>query len=276
MIAKTVSVADTSSSTATLGAGPWTSIIRGANFVIATADATAGTVLERTDHPDESMLLLVTAAARVSAAGETVDAGPESLLILPPGASRIEVLQDGLLVRIFSAAATDLTALASDAADHADGADECAPLTPWPDPPGGFRLRHYPLADHPNTTDSVLWVFRSTNLMINFLKRWTAPREVDKLSPHSHADFEQASLAVRGRFIHHIRYPWTANLADWRADEHLEVGSPSVTVIPANVVHTSRNIDADAWLIDIFAPPRMDFSLMPGVVKNAADYPMPR
>ena len=47
-------------------------------------------------------------------------------------------------------------------------------------------------------------------------------------------------------------------------------------VIPANVLHTSQNVSqGNSWLIDIFGPPRMDFSSKPGFVINAADYPMP-
>ena len=46
--------------------------------------------------------------------------------------------------------------------------------------------------------------------------------------------------------------------------------------IPPNVIHTSRNIGSDPGrLIDVFAPPRMDFSMREGVVANADEYPMP-
>jgi hypothetical protein len=73
-----------------------------------------------------------------------------------------------------------------------------------------------------------------------------------------------------------MRYPWTADMTSWRDDEHIEVGSPSLTVIPPKVIHTSRNTNADgAWLLDIFAPPRMDFSSKPGKVANENDYPLP-
>jgi mannose-6-phosphate isomerase-like protein (cupin superfamily) len=119
-------------------------------------------------------------------------------------------------------------------------------------------------------------IFRCTNLMINVLAKRATARDVTKLSPHSHADFEQASLAVEGEYVHHLRYPWTPDMTAWREDEHLEIGSPSVTVIPPNVVHTSRNVGGPGWLIDVFAPPRVDFSTKPGLVCNADEYPMPR
>ena len=107
-------------------------------------------------------------------------------------------------------------------------------------------------------------------------RRREAPRDTAKLSPHSHADFEQASLLLEGDYVHHLRWPWGPDMSQWRPDEAGEVGSPSVLIIPAKVVHTSRNVGPKrSWLIDVFGPPRMDFSSKPGMVCNEADYPMP-
>lgn len=255
-------------------------ITRAANFVVVVSAAKAGAVLERSGQPDEYMLLLPPGTeATIDAKGERIEAGGDSFTILPPGSSRVSVTAAGTLARVFSSHATDLAAAAGNAATYADGAPEVAPIVPWPDPVGGFRLRHYRLADYPSPDPSPLKmrVFRSTNLMINIFERWTKRRDETRLSPHSHDDFEQASLGLQGAFVHHLRYPWVPDKTTWRADEHESyVASPSVLVIPARVIHTSQDVgEGTTWLVDIFAPPRFDFSQKPGFVLNAADYPMP-
>ncbi|WP_170145832.1 hypothetical protein [Rhodoplanes elegans] len=255
------------------GSRSW--ITRGASFVIAVAEVTAGAVLARLDNPDEHMVIVAGTGATIEAGRDIVEAEAETLTIVPPGASVVTAKGDGHVVRIFSARAEDLMRLAVNAAVYADGAPEVAAPTPWPDPPGGFKLRNYaPYSyDRPDTN---MRLFRSTNLMVNFLTKRDAPRDVRKLSPHSHEDFEQASLVLEGEYAHHLRWPWTPDQTEWKDDEHVEIGSPSVTVIPAKVVHTSHNIGPGrCWLIDIFAPPRLDFSRKPGLVLNADDYPMP-
>ena len=257
-------------------------ITRAANFVTVLSQAPAGAVLPR-NNPDEYMVLLppgtqALAEANGEAGGEGVDSKGDSLFIVPPGESRVTVRKAGTVVRVFSNKAADLAAAAVNAATYADGAAEVAPILPWPDPVGGFRLRHYDLSKtaSPDPSPLKMRLFRSTNLMMNIFLPWTSRRDEKKLSPHSHEDFEQMSLALEGDFIHHLRYPWTPDKRSWHDDEHAFYHSPSVLVIPARVIHTSQDVGAGTtWLIDIFGPPRMDFSLKPGLVLNATDYPMP-
>lgn len=256
--------------------GESTWLTRSANVVVAISQVGAGTVLSRTEQPDEHMLLLPPGVrARVATPNEAIEAGPESLTIVPPGESHITLLDAGTVTRVFSVRATDLAALASNASTYADGAPTVAPLDDWPMPSDGYRLRHYRLAEY---SDPKIFgrLFRSRNLMINVFERVTEPRDPRKLSPHSHADFEQLSLALEGSFIHHLRTPWGPDSAVWKEDEHVEVHSPSTLVIPTQLIHTTQATGTGVkWLIDVFGPPRMDFSLQPGVVRNAGDYPMP-
>ena len=254
------------------GADTW--LTRGANCVVAVSRVKAGTRLERAANPDEYIVLLPDTGTLVQAGAQMIEAAGESVIIVPPGASSVTAMDGGYVVRVFSHRASDLLDRAGNAATYAQGAPGVAPLEPWPDPPSGFRLRHYRVADY-DKPDSNMRIFRSTNLMINVLKRRPEPRDVKKLSPHSHADFEQASLAIQGTYVHHMRWPWTPDMSTWREDQHVEMGSPSVLIVPPKVVHTSRNINGAAWLIDIFSPPRLDFSAKPGLVCNADEYPVP-
>ncbi len=250
-------------------------ITRGANFVVAVSQASAGSVFSRDNNADEYMVYLVDADGVIEAGKDTMAVKADSLTIVPPGASRVTLSGAGQLVRVFSVKADDLASAASNAASYAAGAPDVAPLQPWPDPVGGFKLRNYQLGDYVKA-DSNMRIFRSTNLMINIMTSRSSPRDIRKLSPHSHTDFEQGSLALAGDWVHHMRYPWSADMTTWKNDEHIEMGSPSLLVIPPKVIHTSRNVnDGGSALVDVFAPPRMDFSAKPGMVCNADDYPMP-
>ena len=258
------------------GARHW--ITRAANFVAVVSDVPAGARLLREAQADEHMLFLPSGTATIEAANEKIAAPTDSLTIIPPGASTITMQQAGMVVRVFSAKAADLAAAAVNAATYADGAPEITPIVPWPDPIGGFRLRNYKLADFvsPDPSPLKMRLFRSTNLMINIFEPWNNRRDTTRLSPHSHDDFEQMSLALKGSFVHHLRYPWGPDMTSWQQDEHESYDSPSVLVIPAGVIHTTQDAgEGVTWLVDIFGPPRMDFSARPGFVLNAADYPMP-
>jgi hypothetical protein len=249
---------------------------RGQNVVVAYTAAGSGAALTRADQPDEYMLLVLDTATRVevSTPYERVQVEGSSLVILPPGQSSVAVASDGRLVRVFSTRSADLANKCSNAASYATPHVDVAPLEPWPDPPGGFRIRSYSL-DVPSEPGRFGRIWRCTTLMVNWLEAGAGPRDVRRMSPHAHPDFEQCSLVVEGEYVHHLRWPWTTNLNDWREDDHELCGSPSVTVIPPTSIHTSQAVGAATnQLVDIFSGPRIDFSQTPGWVLNAAEYPM--
>ena len=50
-------------------------------------------------------------------------------------------MKGGTVVRLFSNRAEDIAALCANAAAYAAPQPNTAPLQPWPDPVGGFRIR---------------------------------------------------------------------------------------------------------------------------------------
>lgn len=250
---------------------------RGQNFLVAYSEVRAGARLARENQLDEYVLLLPDEGieAKVRANDETRVVSGYSITFVPPGDSVVELGAAGRAIRLFTTRSADLAALASNAAAYQRPDPNVPPFEPWPDPPGGFRVRSYSL-DVPEEPGRFGKIWRCTTFMVNVFPPQRGPRDPEKLSPHHHDDFQQGSLAIAGRYVHHLRWPWTTNRKEWRDDEHELCGSPSLCVIPARVIHTSAAVDPGInLLIDIFSPPRADFSAMPGWVLNADDYPMP-
>ena len=258
-----------------LGSKTW--VTRGQNCLISWTDAVAGESLRVDAQPDEYMVLLFDRSApiRVSARASSLELNEGALVIVPPGQSEVAALAGGPIIRVFSTVAESLNDSAANSHLYEQRNPRCAELAPWPDPVDGFALRVYRLADAPSSPDRFGRIFRSTNLMVNFLPEELAPRNPKTLSPHHHDDFEQLSLAVQGTFVHHIRYPWGPRSDFWRDDEHVTTSAPSLAVIPPPAEHTTQGIGSYQQLIDIFSPPRQDFSAQPGWVLNAEDYPAP-
>ena len=252
-------------------------LVRGQNMIVAYTLARPGAVLSRQGQGDEYVLLIESPEphAVVTAAGETLTIPGEHIAFIPPGESRVHLPDGGEVVRLFTSDAADLAALCSNAETYADPAPHIPPLVRWPTPPDGFRIRKYDL-NVPVEEGRFGRIWRCTTFMVNVFAP-AGPRDPDKLSPHHHDDFEQCSLAMAGSFVHHLRWPWSARLAEWRDDEHVTCPAPSVAVIPARAIHTSASIAPENnLLVDIFSPPRRDFSDMAGWVLNAADYPAPQ
>jgi hypothetical protein len=251
---------------------------RGCNLVVGWSDALAGGTFERKGQVDEYAVLLPEAAhgARIIWNGQTVEVPGFSLAFVPPGDSRVEMLTGGPVCRLFTVKSKDLVALCTNATAYSRPRSHIPPFEAWPEPATGWKIRHYSL-DVPKQEGRFGRIFRCTTIMVNFLEHFDGPRSHKKLSPHHHDDFEQISLAVTGSFHHYLRWPWTIDMDDWRPDRADEVHSPSAYVIPPPVIHTTRASGPDRnQLVDLFCPPRHDFSEKPGWVLNADDYPMPK
>ncbi len=259
------------------GPGVKTWYARGQNFIVAYSDAEPGAVLERKGQVDEYVLLLQERGkgAEIEANGERKSVEGFSIVILPPGDSRIVLTGGGRVTRLITTRSKDLADKCSNAATYATPHPNIPPLQNWPDPPAGFKIRAYSL-DVPAQEGRFGQLWRCTTFMVNVFTP-AGVRPLNALSPHQHDDFEQGSLCIGGAYDHYLRWPWTPNKADWRPDEMEFCGAPSIAVIPARVVHTSASVDEQNpnLLVDIFSPPRVDFSKMAGWVLNADEYPMP-
>lgn len=249
---------------------------RAQNFVVGYSVVTQSCGVT-TERPDEWMLLLPSDDLRawLSTDCGAADLQPRTLTIVPPGAAQITFQGRGDVVQVMTSR-SDLEAnAAANAEMYMTPAPSVAPLELWPSPPGGHQVRSYSL-DVPADPTRFGRIWRCRGLMVNVLDPLIGPRDPTKLSPHAHSDFEQGSLALSGEYIHHIRWPWGPDGNSWKDDLHQRCGSPSLAVIPAATVHTSQAVAPDAnQLVDIFAPPRRDFSQQPGWVLNADEYPVP-
>lgn len=251
--------------------------IRGQNFVLCYSEAEKGGVFERAQQVDEYVLILPDAntTAEVTAGGETKSVSGPSVVMIPPGPGKIVSTSGGRLVRLVTTKAADLVAKCPNAASYAEHRSNIPPFQPWPEPVGGYKIRAYGLDVKPEP-GRFGRIFRCTTFMVNYLDLQIGPRDITKLSPHHHDDFEQCSLAVEGAFMHHLRWPWTVDMNAWKEDEHQHFATPSALVIPPPCIHTTRALESGAnQLVDIFCPPRIDFSKQKGWVLNAADYPIP-
>ncbi|PRY40463.1 hypothetical protein [Umezawaea tangerina] len=248
------------------GSRTWS--LRGRNFVVAVTELEAGDRLTEHDLPDEHVLLVQDDVGVDVDHGGVVHVSEPALVVVPAGTSAVQAAAPTTVVRVFTSRCAEQVRRA---VNHAAGIDPRA--APLPDPVQAVDgIRVHRLSDVPDEEGRLGRIFRTASLMVNWFPVHDGPRDTERLSPHAHGDFEQMSVTLVGTYAHHLRVPWTPRMSEWRDDRHVEVGSPSMTLIPPTVVHTTRAVGAGPHtLVDVFAPPRQDF-LANGWVLNAADY----
>ena len=209
---------------------------------------------------------------RGATARHSVLAPARSVVIVPEGMTTVHLKGAGRFIRIFAPAVGELSAVTTESITNIQTSSaDLLPLFP------GFSRAAtgplvYKLNDLPNSPGMPrAKLFQSATMSINWVE-YQGPRERTSLSPHSHQNFEQGSLAIEGQFIHHFRSPWGRDANQWCEDEHLRAESDSLAIIPPTLVHTTEGVGSGPHiLIDIFAPPRRDF-IAKGQVLNAVDY----
>jgi hypothetical protein len=246
---------------------------RGQNFLVDWIEATgAGSLI--VESAAEAMLLLPGLGARLRSDREEVAAPGRSVCILPPGRHVVHPDAAGLLVLLRSAAPEAEYASAGNAGAYDPPNPKVAPPgEPWPCRRAGIGVievdRMPRAAGRPR-----LKMLQSATMSINWVE-YEGERDRTQLSPHSHDDFEQGSLAIHGDYVHHLRVPWGPDATQWREDLHLQAPAGSLAIVPPGLIHTTEGLGAGQHLlIDVFCPPRADF-VAKGWVANSEDYVAP-
>ena len=251
-------------------------LARGQNFFVEWAEADFDGARLQAASGHETMVLVFGQPACIAWEGTTVQAPARSVCIVPPGGLSV-TLDNGGSCAVLASRREDLgNRVALNQADFAEPDPRIKPFTPpfrRQSDTGAIRVWPIDSFEAP-ASNPRLRMLQSATLSINWVE-YEGPRDRRSLSPHSHGDLEQASLAVDGRFVHHLRQPWGKDADQWRDDRHIEVGSPSMMVVPVHLIHTSEGVGPGRHLlIDVFSPARRDF-IARGWVHNAADYQEP-
>lgn len=245
---------------------------RGKTFLVEWREYIAEKAPCNVDIERETFVLFPFRSGSVTHNGATRHVAARSVCIVPPG--KLSASTDARQPLIFLSPIPDERTAPStlNDADYTDGNDGIRPVgTPY-----AYADRAevqvvaideiVPPPDKPR-----LKIIQSNSLSINWIE-YDGPRDRTKLSPHSHDDFEQGSLAIEGNFIHHLRIPWGPDADLWRDDVHLDAPPKSLCIIPPRMIHTTEGIGLGKHiLIDVFSPPREDF-IVKGWIFNSGKY----
>lgn len=266
------------------GVSSW--VARSENLVVTYSEHSPGATSRIDNCRGEHSLVVPDSetVATVSAGGAKRRVPGRSISILPPGDVEITVDSGGRVFHIVSSVFNPHAAAAAANADVYASADPyVAEYVPWPEPPGGFAPRVYPVPREPQAAGVPGWLVRCTTHMLLWTyghvgdRILTGPEELERAGPHSHEDFEQVDVTFSGDLRFYLRSPWTLRRADWQPDREWLLESPAFVAIPPRVVHVAEGADESRVTesLALYAPPRLDWSAKPGRVMNEAEYPMP-
>lgn len=235
--------------------------VQATNFQVHWAAHNSAVVI---DTPHEAFALFLLGAGTIRSRSVDLAVAAGYVALVPAGRHEI------------SAADHPVAVLTTDPSDRSVHDERVAPI-------GVPFKRHTPLAapqlwsldamDFPPGNPRLKFLQAET-LSIN-LVAYDGARPRSALSPHSHADIEQGTLALAGDHIHHLRTPWGPNADAWCEDVHAPASGGTLVVIPPEVIHTTEGVNGGRHLlVDIYAPPRRDF-IAKNWVANAADYQDP-
>jgi mannose-6-phosphate isomerase-like protein (cupin superfamily) len=228
----------------------------------------------RNDAEHEVIVVFPDAAAVVDANGNRTDAPARSIAVLPAGASTIELGGRGTVVRFF-------TPVGAGTAAPVNGDDYALPRprlravgTPFARI-GSPAPRVHPIERLPAPKTGVPRCVQSETMSVMWIDH-AGPQDRSKVQPHAHADFEEGTLVLEGRYVQHLRTPWGTNVDLWRDDDHLGCERGALVIVPAEVVHSAEAIgEGSHVLLNFFAPVRRDH-IEKGQVINAAEYRAPQ
>lgn len=248
--------------------------MRAQNFIVEWVEA--GAEAFEVESTAEMLLVFPDVGAEISPVGQgpsVVVQNKGSVCVLAAGRSSVRLTSPGTCAVIASNRPDIDPATVLNNSAYAEPDVRIAPTgRPFRRKPGAPLVQVFVMAQVPAPADNPrLKMLQTDTLSINWVE-YQGVRDRKALSPHSHSDLEQGSLAVAGNFIHHLRVNWGKDANLWRDDEHLAAPSPSLVVVPVDLVHTTEGVgDGHHLLLDLFSPPRQDF-IARGWVHNAGDY----
>ena len=244
---------------------------RGQNFSV---ERLSGSGVHAFASLTEIILLLPKTGATLGG-DRSVDLPGHAIAILPAGAYSVEASGEGDIYILATDRSDEEGAKALNASEYQSPDARVAPVVPYVRTAFQGEIRIHRVEDVTIPPDNGrLRFLQSETMSLNWVE-YSGARDRSGLSPHAHSDAEQASLAIEGEFIHHLRTPWGRDAGIWQEDQHLAAGPSSILIVPPEIIHTTEgNGTGHHMLIDVFAPPRADF-IAKNWVFNAGEYAAP-